>query len=210
MLEFLNELGENINVGSTKIDDLNNFNPETSNDIFHAADAMEHWACQGNTERCAQCSQLFVIEEFLGIELDPDGFCAFSEANGWFSGAGGTYLEDMNKMLDYFGINNELSAGNSFDDLLRCLENGGRAIVAVDSGEYWNGEGFWDDLFHPNQADHAIEVIGYNPETDCVIVNDSGNPNGCGSEIPRETFIDAWNDSNNLMVECYGVNAAAY
>lgn len=196
---------------STSIDELENFNPEESNDLYNAGEAMEIWECQGDTNRCAQFSQLFIIEEIYGITIDPDEFCAISEANGWFDEQGGTTLENMNKMLDYFGIENEMSQGKSIDDLLDCLENGGRAIVAVDSGEYWDNEDFWDDLFNPNGVDHAIEVIGFDPETNSVIVNDSGNPNGCGSKIPLDTFLDAWEDSGNFMVEVPGVtdNAAA-
>ena len=74
-----------------------------------------------------------------------------------------------------------------------------------DSGEYWNGEEAWEDTFDPNGADHAIEVIGFDPETNCVIVNDSGNPEGRGTEIPLETFLNAWADSGNAMVEVPGV-----
>ena len=191
---------------STSWDELENFDPEGSNDVYDAADAMEYWECQGETNRCAQFAQLFVIEEAYGIEIDPDLFCMVSEQLGWFSEEGGTSLEDMNKMLDLFGIENELSQGKSFDDLLDCLEGGGRVIVAVDSGEYWDDENFWEDEFGMSGADHAIEVIGFDPETNCVIVNDSGSPNGCGCEIPLDTFLDAWEDSGNLMVECFGVN----
>ena len=205
MLDSLYDLDENITLGGTMINELENFNPEAANDVFHAAEAMDHWEYQGDTNRCAQFSQLFVIEEFTGLELNPDEFCAFSEANGWFSERGGTPLENMNKMLDAFGIENELSDGNTFQDLLNCFEKGGRAIVAVDSGEYWDGEGYWDDVFDPHHPDHAIEVVGFDPETNSVIVNDSGNPNGRGSEIPLDTVLDAWEDSDNMMVKCYGI-----
>lgn len=190
-------------LGGTTLDELENFNPLEGNDLYDSGNAMELWEFQGDTNRCAQYSQMFVIEEFTGLDLDPDAFCEFSEMNGWFDENGGTSPEDMNKMLDYFGIDNEMSYGNDINDLLNCLENNGRAIVALDSGEYWNGEGFWDDFFDPNGADHAVEVIGYNSETNSVILNDSGSPYGCGEEIPLDTFLDAWEDSGNLMIECY-------
>lgn len=194
--------------GGTTLDELVNFNPEESNDLYNCSDAMEHWEYQGDTQRCAQMAQLSLIEEITGYELDPDEFCEFSKANGWYIGDDvGTAPENINKMLDYFGIENEMSQGKDFNAILDCLNNGGRVLVAVDSGEYWHGEGFWDDFFDPNGADHVIEVIGVNPETNCVIVNDSGNPNGCGSEIPLDAFLDAWADSGNLMVEVHGVYA---
>ena len=140
---------------------------------------------------------------FLNVDIDPNEFCQYAEEHGWFSESTGTDGIDMNKMLNEFGIPNEMSQGKSFDDLLNCLNNDGRVIVAVDADEYWYDEGFWGDLFDPNGANHAIEVIGFDPETNCVIVNDSGNPDGCGSEIPLDTFLDAWEDSGNMMIECY-------
>ncbi|MBR1763035.1 MAG: hypothetical protein IJ731_06680 [Eubacterium sp.] len=184
-------------------EEFENFDSIEGDDIYNSGEAMEHWEYQGDTNRCAQFSQLFVIEEFTGLELDPDSFCEFSEMNGWFDENGGTTLEDMNKMLDYFGIQNEMSQGNSFENLMECLENDGRAIVALDSGEYWNGESAWEDLIDPNGVDHAVEVIGYNAETESVILNDSGTLDGCGEEIPLDTFLDAWEDSGNMMIECY-------
>ena len=190
---------------STYYDELDHYEIDEANDVYEVADAMELWECQGETERCAQYAQLFVIEEALDIKIDPDEFCEFSQQNGWFDEEGGTSLENMTKMLDYYGIENELSQGKSFEDMLSCLENGGRVIVAVDSGEYWEGEGAWEDLYNPYGADHAIEVIGYDEQTNCVIVNDSGIPNGCGIEIPAETFINAWEDSGNTMVECFNI-----
>ena len=190
----------------TSLDDLENFNPAESNDIYNCEESMEHWEYQGDTSRCAQFAQMFVIEEVLGYELDPDEFCAVSVANGWFDESIGTTDEQMSKMLDYFGIENTPSYDNSIDDLLECLNNGGKAIVTVDSGEYAYDEGFFDDLFNGEVADHAIEVIGYDPETDSIIVNDSGHEGGCGAKIPCDTFIDAWEDGGNFMIEVPNVS----
>ena len=206
-LEAAGVTPEYCGMNATCVDELENFVPNEGNDAYDAADSMEYWEFQGDTNRCAQFSQMFVIEQITGFDLDPDDFCEFAEQNGWFSEEGGTPLEDMNKMLDYFGIQNEMTDGNSFDDLLNCLENGGNAIVAIDADEVWYGEGFWDDTFDLSDgANHAIEVIGFDEETNSVIVNDSGNPNGCGVEIPLDTFLDAWEDSNNYMIECYGLD----
>ncbi|MBQ3432600.1 MAG: hypothetical protein IJG23_07440 [Clostridia bacterium] len=197
---YENPMPEN---NSTTADELENFEPTEGNDTYDAGDAMEHWEFQGDTNRCGQFSQLFVIEEMTGLDLDPDTFCEFSQQQGWFDEYGGTAPEDLNKMLDYFGIENEISQGNDLDSLLECLENGGRAIVALDSGEYWDGEDATSDILEPYGADHAVEVIGFDAEKNCVILNDSGSPDGCGEEVPLDTFSDAWEDSGNLMVECY-------
>ena len=193
---------------STSSDELENYAPAEGSDVNNSSEAMEHWEFQEDTNRCAQFSQLFVIEEALGIDIDPDMFCEISESNGWFSEEGGTNLENINKMLDYFGVENEVSTDGTTEDLIEALDNGGRVIVAVDCGEYWDNEAFWDDWFDPNGADHAIEVIGYDAETDSFIVNDSGTPDGCGEIIPRDVFEDAWEDSDNYMVVCPGIQNA--
>ena len=196
--EFLDSLGD-----GTYYEELTTYEPTEDSDVYNASDAMEWFEFQGDTSRCAQYAQLFVIEEFTGYAFDMNEFAAFAEANGWFSEDYGTDLEDMNKMLDYFGIENYPSYASDFSDLLTCLENDGRVIVAVDSGEYWYNEGFIDDMVDPYGMDHAIEVIGYDAETNMVIVNDSGVPDGAGLEIPLDTFLNAWADSDNFMIECY-------
>ena len=201
-LEFLSQF-DDMGFG-TRLEELTNFEPTEYGDINNASSAMEWFEFQGyDTNRCAQYAQMFVIEEYTGTKMDMNEFAAIAEQNGWFDEVTGTTLEDMNEMLDYYGIENEASYNNSFEDLVECLDNGERVIVAVDSGEYANGEGFNSDLFDPlNGPDHAIEVIGYDAERQMVIVNDSGNPDGCGEEIPRATFCDAWTDSYNYMITC--------
>lgn len=75
-----------------------------------------------------------------------------------------------------------MSFHNDIDDIRECLESGGKVIVSIDADEIWFGES--DDLFTPGDGpNHAVEVIGIdysNPDEPMVILNDSGNPNGCG------------------------------
>ena len=62
-------------------------------------------------------------------------------------------------------------------------------------------------MFSPlSGANHAVEVIGIDysdPEHPMVILNDSGPQNGCGEMVPLDQFLDAWQDGDNLMIECY-------
>lgn len=199
-------------VAGTYADNLGNFNPAAA-DMERVSgnpqDAMEEWEYQGDTGRCALYAQKFVIEELTDTEIDMEGLARLAEENGWFSEDGGTPLLNMDKVLDYYGIENDMSFHNEITDIEECLESGGKIIVAVDADEIWYGE--QDDLFTPGDgANHAVEVIGIdrtNPDDTMVILNDSGNPNGCGELVPLETFLDAWEDGNCQMITCMNVCA---
>lgn len=197
-------------VAGTYADDLGNFNPaaaDMSRVCGNPQNAMEEWEYQGDTGRCALYAQKFVIEELTDTEIDMEELAKLAEENGWFSEEGGTPMLNMDKVLDYYGIENDMSFHNDISDIEECLESGGKIIVAVDADEIWYGE--QDDLFTPGDgANHAVEVIGIdrtNPDDAMVILNDSGNPNGCGELVPLETFLDAWEDGNCQMIACMNV-----
>ena len=192
-------------------DELNQYEPGPDYPANVSGDpsaSMEHWEFQGDTGRCALYSQKFIIEEFTGQEIPIEDMVAMAEENGWFSDNSGSSFLNINKMLDAYGVENEMSFHNDISDIDECLQNGGRVIVAIDADEIWYGEG--DDMFSPNSsANHAVEVIGIdysNPDNPMVILNDSGNPYGRGEMIPLEVFLDAWQDSECQMIACYPGN----
>lgn len=199
---------ENVNAASgLYADDLDNFDPSTADmDAVsgNPEESMEQWEYQGDTGRCALYSQKFVIEELTHQDIDIEKLADFAEENGWFSEDSGTPLLNMDKVLDYFGIDNEMSFHNDPSDLQRELEFGKKIIVSIDADEIWYGED--NDLFTPGDGpNHAVEVIGIDhsdPDTPMVILNDSGNPNGCGEMVPLDTFMDAWEDGNCQMITC--------
>lgn len=194
---------------STYADELDNFNPANADMNLVSGDpesAMEEWEYQGDTGRCALYAQKFVIEELTDMEIDMEELAGLAEEKGWFSEDSGTPMLNMDKVLHYYGIDSDMSFHNDITDIQECLESGGKIIVAVDADEIWYGEN--DDLFTPGDgANHAVEVIGFDrtdPDEPMVILNDSGNPNGCGEMVPLETFLDAWEDSNCQMITCMG------
>lgn len=199
---------ENVNIASgLYADDLDNFDPSTADmDVVsgNPGESMEQWEYQGGTGRCALYSQKFVIEELTHQDIDIEEMADLAERNGWFSEEGGTPLLNMNKVLDYFGIDNEMSFHNDMSDLKRELEAGKKIIVSIDADEIWYGEE--DDLFTPGDGpNHAVEVIGIDytdQDNPMVILNDSGNPDGCGEMVPFDTFMDAWEDGNCQMISC--------
>lgn len=167
--------------------------------------SMAYWREQPDATSCALHSQMFIIEEFTGQEIDFNQFAQDAAANGWY-GPGGTQPLNLNKMLDYYGIENEMSFHNDISDIEACLNEGGRVVVAVDADEYWHGQNN-EDLFSPTaRANHAVEVIGIDysdPDNPMVILNDSGTPGGRGLMVPLDDFMDAWEDSACQMVKCY-------
>ena len=167
--------------------------------------SMTHWRQQPDATSCALHSQMFIIEEFTGQDIDFNQFAHDAQANGWY-GPGGTQPLNLNKMLDYYGIENEMSFHNDISDIEECLNEGGRVVVAVNADEYWHGQNT-GDLFSPTaRANHAVEVIGIDysdPDNPMVILNDSGTPDGRGLMVPLDDFMDAWEDSACQMVKCY-------
>ena len=165
-----------------------------------------YWEFQGNTNRCAIYSQKFAIEELTGQDLDIEEMADIAEDNGWFTEENGTPIVHMNKMLDYYGVENETCPGSDMNDIEEALANGEKVIVALDADEIWYGDDDSDDLYTPGDGvNHAVEVIGVDhtdPDNPVVILNDSGTPDGQGSRIPLEVFEDAWVDGNNHMIVC--------
>lgn len=163
---------------------------------------MQYWEYQGYSGPCAIYAQMFAYEGLTGKECDIDELIDVATENGWYDGSG-TSMEDMDKILDYLGMDTELTYDNEIDDIIHTLENGGKVVVAVDGDEIWYGDN--DDMYTPNSPNHAIEVIGvdYSSGEPMVILNDSGTPDGQGLMVPMDQFVDAWDDSGCLMVEAY-------
>ena len=189
------------------IDELENFDPATADMdkvVGNPAAAMEIWECQGNTGRCSLYAQMFAIEELTGQDIDIEEFADIAEANGWFSEDGGTPANYCNKMAEYYGLETEVTYENSLSDIAEALNNGEKVLIGIDADEIWHGEN--DDIYAPDGSNHAVEVIGIDysdPENPMIILNDSGHEDGCGSMVPYQTFMDAWDDSGCRMTRCW-------
>ena len=171
------------------------------------AEDMEHWEYQGQTGRCAIYAQKFAIEAITGREIPIEELVAVAEENGWFVPGEneGTVSLNMDKLVEYYGVENEMSFNNDIESLEEALNDGHKVIVSVDSGQIWKGEE--NDIFSPETtADHAVEVIGIDrtdPENPMVVLNDSGTPNGRGELVPLEVFENAWSAGDSQMIECW-------
>ena len=182
------------------------FDPNTPPEVVAGdpASAMEVWECQGNTNRCALYSQKFVIEQLTDLDIDIEEFADIAKENGWFTEEGGTAFLNMNKMLEYYGIDHEVVFDSDMSQLEEELRDGNKIIVSVDSGQIWPSGP--NDIFSPmTNSDHAIEVIGIDysdPSNPMVVLNDSGTPDGRGEMVPLDVFENAWGAGDHQMIVC--------
>lgn len=185
------------------------FDPATADPSLVSGDPasdMQYWEYQGNTGRCALYAQKFAIEEKLGREVPIEELVSVAEEHGWFNEAtgSGTTTLNMDKLLEYYGVDHQMSFDNDIDTLENALKNGNNVIVGVDSGQIWYGNE--NNIFSPEtNADHAVQVIGIDrtdPDSPMVVLNDSGTPDGCGELVPLEVFENAWNAGDAQMIVC--------
>jgi hypothetical protein len=148
---------------------------------------------------CAVVSQEMILHDF-GINVSEAELVYEATANGWLSSTG-TSIEDMGRLLENHGISTHANYSGDVHSLVNELAHGHKVIVAVDSGELWNGQTFWQRLtgLENKTPDHAIVVSGLdfsNPNNPMVIVNDPGTSSGAPEVYPLNHFLEAWNDSN--------------
>ena len=118
--------------------------------------------------------------------------------NGWLDG--GTYPEDMGKLLELYGI--DCHHGSGFGEMTEELGQGHKIIVGVDAEELWKQDNALindlKDFFIGERANHAIVGKGITRDIDgdpMVVVNDPGDPGGAGKEYSMDVFRDAFEDS---------------
>jgi len=132
----------------------------------------------------------------IGIELR--GVFTKSEAHrGSVYKFDGTSPEDMVMLLGKYGVQSQLTTGNSMAGLEQDLAGGHKVIAALNAETIWNyraGQG------QRTQADHAVVVTGVDTGANIVHLNDSGTPNGRDEQIPMATFTQAWYTGNNLLI----------
>ena len=154
----------------------------------------DNWHEQDSKTTCAICCQEFVIEQFTGRDMTESELCAIARDRGWYDD-NGTTLEDVGKLLDLFGIDS-IHKLLDFESLVRYVNSGHGVIVAVDADELWGDQG-WESLLNipDSGADHAVQVIAFDAESDEFLINDPGRSDGEGLRVKRYLFLDAWQDS---------------
>jgi predicted double-glycine peptidase len=164
--------------------------------------AAAYWRYQ-HQEDCGLMAVADVVGQLTGREpsqvgIELRGIFTKSEAHrGDIYFFDGTSPEDMVVLLQKYGIQSNLSYGNTMQALEQDLAGGHKVIAGV------NAETIWD--YPPGKgqrtaADHAVVVTGVDTRTDIVHLNDSGTPNGRDERIPLATFTQAWATSNDLLI----------
>jgi hypothetical protein len=132
----------------------------------------------------------------IGIELR--GVFTKSEAHrGGVYKFDGTSPEDMVMLLGKYGVQSQLTTGNSMQTVEQDLASGHKVIAAVNAETIWN---YPASQGQRTQADHAVVVTGVDTRAGVVHLNDSGTPNGRDEQIPMATFTQAWSTGNNLLI----------
>jgi hypothetical protein len=160
----------------------------------------DDWFKQAFDGSCLPASVAQIYTEYTGQEItDLEFVDLVNQQGGWVVGPDGTpglMPASAVDLLNSAGIDATLQYSD-LDGLLSALDAGRAVMVAVDSGEYWFGEGAEDDT-----ADHAVLVTGIDVEAGIVYLSDTGIEGGDMLQVPLDTFLDAWADSDNTMVVC--------
>lgn len=110
----------------------------------------------------------------------------------------GTNPWDLPAVFAHYGIHDDVrddteGPASGLDALAQVLDAGHGVVVSV------NAETIWDTDGDRTKSDHSVVVIGVDTDEDIVILNDSGTDDGCGEEVPIDTFEAAWATSGHLM-----------
>jgi hypothetical protein len=164
--------------------------------------AAPYWRYQ-HQEDCGLMAVADVVGQLTGHEptqigIELRGLFTPSETHqGSVYEFDGTSPGDMVMLLAHYGIQSDLTTGNTMAGLEQDLAGGHKVIAGL------NAETIWD--YPPGQgqrtdADHAVVVTGVDTGTDIVHLNDSGIPTGRDEQIPMATFSQAWATSDNLLI----------
>ena len=161
------------------------------------ADVIQHYM-----DTCAIKSQQIILTAF-GQDVTEDQLVQEAMDMGIYEPGCGTNPEDVGKLLDAHGVHTHTVHNAHVYDLVNELAQGHKVIVGVDSGELWNPS-IWEMMEDQMGycADHALVVTGIDttdPNNVQVIITDPGSGD-VAMRYPMDQFIDAWSDSNCIMI----------
>ena len=172
---------------------------EEAKERYDVKEASDVWHLQEEPFSCANACQEFIIDEFLGIDVQESDLNNYAREQNWLRESG-TGLADIGNLMELFGIETHRYMNAAFEDIQHALNNGDRVIVAVHNAAL--DEDWWD-IIPVLSANHAVEVVGIDdtdPKNVKVIVNDPGVPDGCGKVVTLDTFNQAREGSGGFMV----------
>lgn len=162
-------------------------------------EAKEHWHRQLENESCVITQEISVAEQLLGEDLSEEQMLELSKQMGWYDGSR-VSEGDCGKLLEHMGLEVEKAENLELNDLVQELSSGGKVICGVNVDILYKPELF--DL-PGERANHVVQVIGIDmtdPDNVKIILNDSGISDGRGVVVDADTFMKAWNTSDNFAV----------
>ncbi len=167
-------------------------------------EVLQYWSPQESDFSCAIASQKALLESITGLDIPELQLAEFAFNNGWFDPNCGTLPANVGNILEYYGIEVVRTYDQTIDDLIGCLNQGDKVLVALDANEIWTPQ--YDNNGVPleqNDAGHVVWVTGIHQYDDGnieIILNDTGNPSGAGAVVQIKDFMNAWNDYGNYAV----------
>jgi hypothetical protein len=164
--------------------------------------AAPYWRFQ-HQEDCGLMAVADVVGQVTGREpsqvgIELRGATTKSQAHrGRIYRFDGTSVEDLVVLLQKYGIQSQLTTGNSMGALEQDLAGGRKVIAALNAETIWNYPAGDGDRTTP---DHAVVVTGVDTGANIVHINDSGTPDGRNEQIPMATFSQAWRTSDDLLI----------
>lgn len=174
---------------------------------FPGAESVDIQQLAGDT--CAVKSQQIIMKAF-GVDIPEEVLTNESAIKGYYMPGVGSDPAQVGQLLNDHGIATHSMEGANVYDLVNELAQGHKVIVGVDSDELWRPS-FFNDLFG-EEANHALVVTGIDttdPNNVKVLVTDPGNGDVIQS-YGLEQFMDAWHDSNCMMVATNQAPPAIY
>lgn len=180
--------------------------------VYGDPESDSTWAqTQSEDGFCAPVSVGMIISELTGSVHGEAELVTAAQGLGVLGGEPGAWtgmtVEGTVELLEHYGVEAHAETG-TLDSLAQYLEEGRNIVVAVDSDEVWTAT---DDDASSNDAgvDHAVVITGIDTDRGVVILNDPGQQDGEGFEIPIEQFEDSWTDGGNAMVVTDGPTEGA-
>jgi hypothetical protein len=174
----------------------------------HAGDL--YWQGQSEDGLCVPTSVAMLVSEWKGNPFSQFSAAEVEEAakseglleetaTGW----SGMTCEQAVTLLDHYGIKADVTDG-SLATLAEYLSENRQVILAVDSDELWYGKETDDTTGVDADPDHAVRITGIDLDRGVAVIEDPGDPQGSGKEIPLGLLEDAWADSGHEMVVTEG------
>lgn len=181
------------------------FHMDLANAVGDPAGDARWWNHQADGDTCAVVSQQGILESLLHHDVPQGEIVRVAEEHGWYHPGEGTQPADMGNVIEAYGIPVERGYEYSMGDLYTALLDGHKVMVALDANEIWYPQAGLDGppVEQYGSAGHAVWVTGITADDHgnlCVVLNDSGKPDGCHNLVLVDDFLNAWDDYNNFAV----------